>query len=182
MAGHRARGYYTFDYGGWRIYVLNSEQQFTEQAAWIRADAQANPRQCQLAVMHKPYYSSAKNPRRSQGLLRPMVEALLAIRADVLLSGHVHSYERFFPQNAFAVANTSTGMRQFVVGTGGGPLDVSPFSATPHPNSERRIANTYGILHLKLYPPTPGARGKYDFGFYSITGIRLDAGGRPCRV
>jgi alkaline phosphatase len=181
MAGHRARGYYAFDYGSWRIYILNSEQQFAEQAAWIRADALANPRQCQLAVMHKPYYSSAANPRRSKGLLRPIVEALLATRADVLLSGHVHSYERFFPQNASAVASTLAGMRQFVVGTGGGPLDVSPFAAKPQPNSERRIANTYGILYLKLFPPSAKSAGKYDFGFFSIAGTRLDAGGRPCR-
>jgi hypothetical protein len=68
-----------------------------------------------------------------------------------------------------------------VVGTGGAPLEVSPFASLPQPNSEVRIANTHGILWLKLYPPTATAPGKYDFAFHSITRVRLDAGSRSCR-
>jgi acid phosphatase type 7 len=180
MAGHRRRGYYAFNYGGWRIYILNSEQLFAEQAAWIRKDAAMNPRQCQLAVWHRPYWTSGVKPGRSQGILQPMLDALVAIRAELLLSGHVHNYERFSPQSATGTAS-SVGVTQFVVGTGGGSLDESTFSPWPKPNSVVRIGNTHGMLWLKLYPPTATAPGRYAFAFHSIAGARLDSGGRSCR-
>ena len=45
---------------------------------------------------------------------------LAAGGADVALSGHDHHYERFAPLDARGRPDPVGGMRQFVVGTGGG--------------------------------------------------------------
>lgn len=169
-AGHRARGYYAFDYGAWRIYALNSQASISAQTAWLKADLAANPRLCQLAIMHVPYYSSTRLgtvPR-----FKPWWYVMLEKKVDLVLSGDNHIYERFYPQNASS-QGMSNGVRQFLVGTGGAGLRFP--GPSPINNSEK-IVNTYGVLRLKLYPL------KYRFDFLPASGgSSLDAGERTCR-
>ena len=47
-------------------------------------------------------------------------EALYEGDTDVVFSGHEHNYERFAPQDPQGRADPERGIRQFVVGTGGG--------------------------------------------------------------
>ena len=53
--------------------------------------------------------------------MAPFWDRLYAAGADVVLIGHEHTYERFAPQTPAAVASP-TGIRQFIVGTGGRAL------------------------------------------------------------
>jgi hypothetical protein len=92
---------------------------------------------------------------------------LYAARADVVLSGHEHSYERFARQTPWAKARRQ-GIRQFVVGTGGAGL--LGFAAH-QPNSQVRISNVHGVLELVLHPAS------YDWRFISENGPVLDTGG-----
>jgi hypothetical protein len=55
-AGRRGSGWYAYDRGAWRIYVLNSNcgevggcYVGSRQERWLRADLAAHPRQCVLA-------------------------------------------------------------------------------------------------------------------------------------
>lgn len=168
-AGRRSRGYYAFDYGAWRIYALNSELNLSAQTAWLKADLAANPRRCQLAFTHRPYYSSARLgtvPR-----YKPWWEAMLGGKVELVISGDNHVYERFAPQDALS-DEIDNGVRQFLVGTGGAGLGRTP---VPIDNSEK-IVNTYGVLRLKLYPL------KYSFQFLPANGgPSLDSGERTCR-
>ncbi|MGL5880420.1 MAG: metallophosphoesterase family protein, partial [Xenococcaceae cyanobacterium] len=67
---------------------------------------------------------------------------------EVVLNGHDHDYERFAPQTPDAQADSTRGVRQFVVGTGG----KSHYGfGKPEPNSEVRNADTYGVLMLTLH-------------------------------
>ena len=92
-------------------------------------------------------------------------------RADVVLSGHEHSYERFARQTPWAKASRQ-GIRQFVVGTGG--ADLLGFAAAK-PNSQRRLAGVHGVLELVLHPAS------YQWRFVSEDGAVLDKGGPiPC--
>jgi hypothetical protein len=62
-------------------------------------------------------------------------------------AGHAHSYERFAPQTPWGKHDSSHGIRQIVVGTGGAPLyDMG----SARPNSQVRNANTLGVLKLNL--------------------------------
>ena len=84
--------------------------------------------------------------------------------ADVVLTGHAHFYERFARQDADG--NTrDDGVRQFVVGTGGRDL-ITPDQDLA-PNSQVRIAHSFGVLKMTLgakrywwrYVATPGSPG-----------------------
>ena len=56
--------------------------------------------------------------------------------------GHDHHYERFAPQSPSGAGDLVSGIRQFLVGTGGRGFD--PLN-TPRPNSEVRNNVTYGV-------------------------------------
>jgi len=63
-----------------------------------------------------------------------------------VLNGHAHDYERFAPQTPSGQASP-TGVREFVVGTGGaGQLPLG----TVELNSEVRHTGTLGVLRLTL--------------------------------
>jgi hypothetical protein len=74
-------------------------------------------------------------------------EALYDAGAELVINGHDHQYERFAPMTPTGEADDATGIRQFVVGTGGAELyglgDIEP-------NSEAR-AKTAGVLELILH-------------------------------
>ncbi len=174
-AGERGKGWYAYDLGSWRIYTLNAN--CTEvgcgtgsaQEQWLRADLAANPRACVAAVMHQPLFSSGQHG--GDPVVRPLWEALADFDADVVLAGHDHDYERFAPQTP-AGAASPTGIREFVVGTGGGPL--RPF-ATIRANSEVREAATHGVLRLTL------RAASYDWLFIPVAGrVFTDAGTGLC--
>jgi hypothetical protein len=102
----------------------------------------------------------------------PMWTALYDARADVVLSGHDHLYERFAPQDPVGRADPVDGIRQFTVGTGGEShypvVDVRP-------NSEVRSDDTFGVLRLVLGPTG------YDWQFIPVAGKTFsDAGSAAC--
>ena len=174
-AGQRGKGWYGYDLGTWRIYTLNANctevgcGAGSEQEQWLRADLAANPRACVAAVMHEPLFSSGQHG--GNPAVRPLWEALDEYGADVVLTGHDHDYERFAPQTPEGVAS-ATGIREFVVGTGGAPLRPFP---TVQANSAVREADTHGVLRLTL------RAGSYDWLFVPIAGRTFtDSGTGAC--
>lgn len=171
-AGTKGKGYYSYDLAGWHIVVLNSSDGCREigcgpnsaQLRWLRDDLALHPTRCTLAYWHHPRFNSGRR-HGSNPSLEPIWEALYEAGADVVLNGHEHLYERFAPQRPDGTADAVRGIRQFTIGTGG--RERYGFGA-PHPNSEYRDDNTYGILKLELQPDgyrweyvvtEPGARG-----------------------
>jgi hypothetical protein len=91
----------------------------------------------------------------------------------VVLSGHEHNYERFAPQDHEGRADPKRGIRQFVVGSGGGKSHYPIFD--PLPNSEVHNDESYGVLRLTLSPKSCGWR------FIPVEGeIFGDSGSAPC--
>jgi acid phosphatase type 7 len=169
------KGYYSYDLGAWHIIVLNSNCALiggcgptNPQGQWLQADLAANPRACTLAIMHHPLFSST-NPSSS---IRPLWQQLYAAGADVVLSGHMHNYERFALQNPNGAADPGRGIREFVVGTGGAGL--ASFNGIS-PNSEVRNSTTWGVLKLTLHPTS------YDWQFVPVAGQTFtDSGSANC--
>ena len=89
--------------------------------------------------------SSVPGSTATTAKMRSSWSALFNRRADVVLSAHDHGYERFAPQRSDGALMPGRGIRQFVVGTGGGPLQ--PFDVIK-PNSEVRNANANGLLKV----------------------------------
>jgi acid phosphatase type 7 len=89
-----------------------------------------------------------------------------------VLNGHDHIYERFAPQDDKGKADPEHGIRQFIVGVGGG--GVYKFGKTAA-NSEVRDNSTYGVLKLTLGP------GRYAWQFVGMPGSRFtDSGTGTC--
>jgi hypothetical protein len=184
-AGDRTKGYYSFDIGSWHIVALNSTcaeaggcSKGSPMEQWLRQDLAAHPNRCILAMWHHPrYYSPSKQPTTSklEPTDRKMISfwvALMEAGADVVLGGHRHVYERFARQDAEGNA-TPAGIRQFVVGTGGGPHDR--FTGPVAPNSEVRKAESYGVLQLTLHADS------YDWRFVPVAGDTFtDSGSDTC--
>jgi hypothetical protein len=169
-AGPSGRGYYGYWLGSWRIYSLNSEANLSAQATWLKSDLAAHPAQCVLAYWYKPVFSSgAHGPVAA---MRPLFTVLYNAGAEVVLGGHDHDYERFYPQTPSGSANWTRRITQFVVGTGGASLRAFQ---TPLPNSQVRHNGRYGVLKLTLYD------GYYTWHFLSEAGRTFtDPGRRPC--
>jgi hypothetical protein len=88
-----------------------------------------------------------------------------------VLVGHDHDYERFAPQRADGSLDTSRGLREFVVGTGG---KTHYGFSTIRANSEARDSTSFGILELTLR-----ASG-YDWRFRPAVGSFTDTGSTAC--
>ena len=170
LAGPSGKGWYTYRLGAWRIYSLNSERNIARQAVWLQKQLTATPSKCVLAYWHKPLYTSGRNP--GEVSVRPLFDVLYKARAEVVLSGHNHNYERFAPQDADGQARAA-GIRQFVVGTGGAPLEGF---VTVQANSQVRQAERLGVLRLRLY------QDRYTWEFLPVDGGEpLDSGSGTCR-
>lgn len=175
-SGDPGKGYYSYDVGSWHLVALNSNCSKvggcgagSPQESWLRADLAAHPAACTLAYWHAPRFSSAQasNVAATAALWR----ALYAARAEVVLNGHKHVYERFAPQTPAGAANSSRGIREFVVGTGGEELD--DFTSVK-PNSEAR-SRTFGVLQLTL------RQGGYSWQFVPEAGASFtDSGSAVC--
>lgn len=176
-AGDPDEGYYSYDLGAWHVVVLNSNcseaggcGEGSPQEEWLRADLAAHRTTCTLAYWHHPRYSSGKHGNHDR--MQRIWETLYGAGADVVLSGHDHSYERFAPQDDSGRADPARGIRQFVVGTGG--KNHYDFQTTK-PNSEVRESGTFGVLKLQLH-----AEG-YDWEFLSVAGKTFnDSGTGAC--
>jgi len=181
VAGDPTKGYYSYDVGSWHLIALNSNcsriggcNPGQPEEQWLRADLAAHQNQCVLAYWHQPHFSSGSHGNDDGGhnLTGAFWQALYDYRADVVLNGHDHDYERFGPQTPAGALDPQLGLRQFVIGTGG--KSRSSLVAA-RPNSEIRDSSTYGVLRLTLHP------GSYDWRFVLEAGKSFaDSGSASC--
>jgi hypothetical protein len=101
-----------------------------------------------------------------------MWDDLYRARADVVLNGHDHDYERFAPQTPSGTLDPKRGIREFVVGTGGkNHYPIGP------PTANSRVGNdtTFGVLRLTLRPSS------YSWRFIPVAGKTFaDSGSTGC--
>jgi hypothetical protein len=203
-------GVYSYDLGAWHVVVLNSTcgtqggsgvggcNAQSPMGSWLRADLARTQAKCMIAVWHHPrFYSASKLPNLSptaadvashDAKMNDIWDMLQKAGVDIVLSGHHHVYERMAKMDARAdgspgtgVPDPVTGMRQFVVGTGGGPYEAFIAGQTD-PNSEKQVEDNWGVLQLDLHATT------YDWHFLSAggpgeqpAGAVLDSGSDTCR-
>jgi hypothetical protein len=167
-AGPRRAGYYSFRLGAWRIVVLNSNcapaggcETGSPQQRWLARVLAAADERCTLAALHHPPLSSGLYG--SDRSLADLWRTLQRARVDVVLAGHDHHYERFAQRS---------GLRAFVVGTGGRTLRPT---LLPRRGSQVRQSRAHGVLELTL-----GA-DRYSWRFRSVAGAGFhDAGTTRC--
>ena len=123
-----------------------------------------------MAYFHRPYFSSGVYGTIRE--MRQLWEILYNGKADLVLNGHEHDYERFLPQNATGQLDSTSGVEEIIVGTGGGNL--RQVRDKPAPNSAYHIQGRFGVIKLAL-----GDSG-YTHAFIDTDGRVWDPGHRKC--
>ena len=91
--------------------------------------------------------------------------------ANTVLNGHLHYYERMYPQTPDLVRDDANGIRQFIVGTGG----ASTYTPDTLNVNTVTVAPSRGVLKLTL-----GA-GTYSWEFVWAKGqTYTDSGSGTC--
>ena len=155
-AGPDRKGYYGYDIGAWHAIVLNSQivvdsgaftdAERTAQEAWLRQELGTHHQKCMVAYWHHPRFSSGWHGTDVR--LGPIWRILYDGGVDLILNGHDHDYERFLPQTPEQTLDTTRGIVEIIVGTGGGVL--RGFQSTLAPHSAFRVQGHYGVLMLTL--------------------------------
>ena len=176
LAGPSGLGYYAYDINSaWRVLALNSEIAMdtnSPQMQFLKNDLQTNPRPCTIAIWHKPLFNSGDGNGEALETA-PLFRALYDANAEIVINGHEHTYERFAPQDVERHADSARGLREFIVGTGG--IDAFYHFPSIKPNSEVRIAETWGVLKFVLSPTS------YTWNFIpATTGGLTDSGSGTC--
>lgn len=175
-AGTPGEGWYSYELGSWHVVVLNSNcdrigcEEGSAQYQWLVADLAASEAFCTVAYLHHPRFTSGlhgDDPR-----IGPFWTALADAGADVILVGHDHHYERFAPLAADGTADPA-GIRQFIVGTGGGIIRPVVRAA---PGSEVIVDDAWGVLRLEL------SEDAYAWSFLSVDRGEVDSGVGECHA
>ena len=169
QAGPMEKGYYSFDLGAWHIIALNTNctapglggcDAGSEQDLWLQKDLAEHANSCIVAFGHHALFSSGIFKKHAiHPELRQFWQDLYNAHADLVLTGHEHSYERFAPQDPDGNLDRKNGIREIVVGTGGRSNDPLGFAIA---NSEVRDVTSFGVLKLTLWP------GKYTWEFIPV--------------
>jgi chitodextrinase len=158
---------YTVDVAGWHLIALNSNAQIgpariNKEVSDLQADLARTPAsRCTLAYFHHPVQNAGPEGEPIPGSLAARLWSALAGKADIVLNGHDHSYQRFKPVS---------GTTELVVGTTG----HSGQAPVPDPRLVTFFGNLFGALRAELNP--------HGFGFRFIDedGVVLDSGAIPC--
>lgn len=172
--GGAGNGYYGFDLGSWHVIALNSSRSCDEvpcregsaQNNWLESDLAGTTESCILAYWHHPRFNSGTGHGETLKT-GALWDDLYAARADIILNGHEHNYQRYAKQNPDGKA-ASNGIREFIVGSGGRGLTAL---GQRDPNFEVGNDRDFGVLKLTLAPSS------YSWQFVGVGGRVLDSGG-----
>jgi predicted phosphohydrolase len=171
----------------WRIYSLNTnydaagsigltDAEQTAQLSWLTTDLAANTGKSIIAIWHHPRFNQGTAGDNTHDA-SPLWNALRDANADIVFSGHTHSYQRFPKYSKTGTADAG-GIRQFVVGTGGSglmDLTISRVEASsPASGSTENQSTSLWFGYLRLYLTPTG----YSWQFVSQDGTTIqDSGG-----
>jgi hypothetical protein len=174
------KAWYSYTVGNWRIITLNTECATnnnncvagSEQDLWLQSELMsANAAgQCKLVTSHHPKWSSSSFAATD---IDQLVQDMYAGHTDIYLTGHMHAYERFAPQNPAGQLDTANGITEIISGAGG--AFFTGFLAI-QPNSVVHNNDTYGVLKLVLHPDS----ADYHFVRDPTSGLFSDSGTLSC--
>jgi hypothetical protein len=175
--GKVGTGWYAYNVGTWRVYSLNANcgavggcGAGSPQERWLKADLAAHPTACIAAIWHQPLFSSG--PHGNNSSTKAFWQDLYAAGAEIVINGHDHDYERFAPQTPDGTLDAATGIREFVVGTGGAGMYAL---TTARANSEVFKTGVHGIIKFTLLD------GSYTWQFVPVAGSTwTDSGTATC--
>ncbi|MFK0245459.1 metallophosphoesterase [Amycolatopsis azurea] len=149
QAGERGKGYYSFDVGDWHFVALNSNithSSGSTQVTWLKNDLAASTKPCTAAYFHHPRFS--RGTHGDDTGVNPFFQALYDAKADLVVVGHDHNYQRFAPSRPDGTRDDVNGVRQLLIGTGG--RGYYSFDQSSAAVQEKGNTNTFGVSRLTL--------------------------------
>ncbi|KAA6212794.1 alkaline phosphatase [Streptomyces albofaciens JCM 4342] len=144
VAYPKGKSYYSFDHGNWHFVALDSNSLDSAQTKWLKDDLAGNSKKCVAAYWHHPLFSSGEHG--NQPVSRSVWKLLYDAKAELVLNGHDHHYERFAPQDPDGKADPD-GLVELLAGMGG----ANPYKIEEvQPNSEKRLTKTFGVVKLNF--------------------------------
>jgi acid phosphatase type 7 len=177
VAGQRGKGWYSFTLGNWKLIALDSANggaPSSEQLNWLEREVAGNTKRCLLAYWHHPRFSSGAGDHDDLPAMQGFWNRLWSAadpskRADLILNGHNHSYERLARQGLVGNADPA-GIVEVIAGTGGTRL--VPFGAIDPESRSRHLV--HGVLWLALRD------GSAHIRFVDTAGNLRDSVTEPC--
>ena len=185
------REFYSIDYENIHFIILSSDLDYTkdsEQRKFLENDlkmANNNPDiKWKIVLIHKPMiykdYYVKNDPSLTNGIalaegLQPVLDAY---DVDMIISGHVHLYERSFPLkfNNVITSNEKTsyidpdGAIHVIVGTAGADKHHNQYPQTFENWAVVKNPDVYGFFNLRI----PEDKDKLIFEFITNEGYVLD--------
>ncbi|HEY5025508.1 MAG TPA: IPT/TIG domain-containing protein, partial [Acidimicrobiales bacterium] len=182
--------FYSFDIplagGTWHVITLDSEcaalpatvggapsqgaagcASGSPEETFLRNDLIAHQGDCVLIHFHEPEFSDVFGTDTDyQAFWNDAVQ----YHVTAMLNGHAHDYERFSPMNA-AGGSSSTGVAEFVVGTGGD----SHVSGSKIANEAFQDTSNFGVLQMTLNATSA------NYTFDKVGGGTEDSGTLNCQ-
>ncbi len=181
VAGRTHQGWYRRQTGAWTVLALNANCDYvacgrkSTQYRWLKRQLRdRGTAPCTLAYWHQPLFTNGLE--QPAGYTRLWWRLLDRYDADVVLSGHDHSYQRYPRLNAAGKPDPD-GITEFVSGAGGHSL-ARLVDRRGQPNFAAGSADTTGVLHLEL------ADGSFEWEYVRATypgnGTFTDTGTDTC--
>lgn len=165
-------GYYRLRYGDIELFMLDSNRRGSEfapggtQRVWLERSLADSDAKWKIAAHHHAVYSSDENDygdtwagqasTLGDPQVQPLVEAYEAGGVDLVLYGHLHTYERSLPVRD-GLIDTARGVTYIQAGGAGGNLeDFTPtrtwFSGASHRGHHFLIVTVAGDeMQIKVY-------------------------------
>lgn len=148
--GESGNMYYSFNYGNVHVIALDSEaSSFSAQVEWVKKDLRRVDRAVTpwiIGFWHRPWYCSSTVHEDSGKDMRDALEDLFyREKVDLVITGHVHSYERTLP--VYKGALTADAPLYITNGVGGNSLDSS-WVQPPVWSVQRLSAYGFGAIEI----------------------------------
>ena len=175
-AGDPSKGYYSYDVGSLAPDRPERQRKFVALQGRVGPGAVAEERPPDPSErVHARLLAPATLLVRGNGGTSSVAafwNDLYASHAEVVLNGHLHAYERFAPLNPSGALDSTNGIREFVVGTGG---DNHGKFGSIRSGSQVRNNTTFGVLELTL------GSTSYSWSFVPAgSGTFTDSGNEAC--
>lgn len=156
--------YYDFDWGPAHFVALDTEAyepradvpttNASDQLRFAEASLGGSDAAWNIAFFHRPLYSSTRGGEKESAEARAEIEPILDnAKADLVLTGHAHSYERSWPLRAGRVVGGSNETTQgdgwiHVVSGGGGRSLYPEFGTKPDWSAHREAAFHFVLMDI----------------------------------
>ncbi|GJP33165.1 hypothetical protein CLOM_g17728 [Closterium sp. NIES-68] len=168
-SGSPSKLYYSFEVAGVHFVVLSCYSPFgpnSKQQKWLQKDLSSVDRSKTpwlIASLHEPWYhSNTDHQTDGQAMRKALEKTLYAARVDMLITGHVHAYER--TTRIYNGQEDACGIIHITVGSGG--KDLYPSFTSPKPAWSAFRQAAFGFAMLKV---DGASAGEADWEWYRNT-------------